>query len=171
MFLILFMTFPLFVQAQRNEAFRESIHTMQVLVNGEWNRTPLLELGSSDVLHISFDDLTHEYRRYRYRVEHCDFNWQPTTGLFPSDFLRGETSDQPIDDYQESLNTSVLYTHYSFTFPNSRVGVTKSGNYPLTTMRKKTFVYSVLVWLKTKWLYRQWRQQRPILIGIKTISR
>ena len=129
MFLILFMTFPLFVQAQRNEAFRESIHTMQVLVNGEWNRTPLLELGSSDVLHISFDDLTHEYRRYRYRVEHCDFNLQPTTGLFPSDFLRGETSDQPIDDYQESLNTSVLYTHYSFTFPNSRVGVTKSGNY------------------------------------------
>ena len=118
MFLILFMTFPLFVQAQRNEAFRESIHTMQVLVNGEWNRTPLLELGSSDVLHISFDDLTHEYRRYRYRVEHCDFNWQPTTSLFPSDFLRGETSDQPIDDYQESLNTSVLYTHYSFTFPN-----------------------------------------------------
>ena len=126
---LLFMLSATWGFAQRNEAYYDGIRTMQILVNGEWNRTPLLELGSSDVLNISFDDLTHEYRRYRYRVEHCDFNWEPTTSLFPSDYLRGETSDQPIDDYQESLNTSVLYTHYSFSFPNSRVGVTKSGNY------------------------------------------
>ena len=118
--------------AQQNEILYDRIHTLQVLVNGKWNQSPFLQLGSSDCLNVSFDDLTHEYHRYRYKVELCDYDWNKNEQLFESDYLRGETCDQPIDDYAKSLNTTVLYTHYGFAFPNQRAGVSKSGNYRLT---------------------------------------
>lgn len=120
------------VHSQQHRLLSENIHTLQVLVNGEWNHTPILGLGTSDYLDISFDDLTHEYHRYRYRVEHCNYDWTPSKGIFPIDYLRGESNDQPLESYNESLNTSVLYMHYSLRFPNARVGVRFSGNYKLT---------------------------------------
>lgn len=126
----LLLTIPVF--SQRHEILTDRIHTLQVLANNQWNRTPVLVLGSDDALRVSFDDLTHEYHRYRYRVEHCNFDWSKSSGLFESNYLRGETADQPIDNHRESVNTTVLYTHYSFSFPNNRVGVTKSGNYKIT---------------------------------------
>lgn len=119
-------------KAQRNEIFSERIKTLQVQPNGEWNQSPIIKLKSGDRLNISFDDLTHEYHRYRYRVEMCNFDWTVNDQLFDSDYLTGETGDLPIDKYEKSLNTSVLYTHYSFSFPNSRMGVALSGNYRIT---------------------------------------
>lgn len=118
--------------AQRHEILNDNIHTLQVLPNGQWNRSPVIALGTDDYLDISFDDLTHVYHRYRYRLEHCNFDWTKTEGLFEADYVNGEGADLPIDQYQESLNTTVLYTHYEFQFPNSRANVTKSGNYRIT---------------------------------------
>lgn len=128
----LFLLITSYLFAQRNEIKLDRIHTLQVLVNGKWNHSPLLSLGSADYLNVSFDDLTHEYHRYRYKVELCNFDWKKNEQLFESDYLRGETSDQPIDKYEKSINTTVLYTHYSFIFPNNRIGITKSGNYRIT---------------------------------------
>lgn len=130
--LLVFLMINVSLSAQRNEIKLDRIHTLQVLVNGKWNQSPLMLLGSDDYINVSFDDLTHEYHRYRYKVEMCNFDWQKNDQLFESDYLRGETNDQPIDKYEKSINTTVLYTHYSFTFPNARVGVTKSGNYRIT---------------------------------------
>lgn len=118
--------------AQRNEILNENIHTLQVLPNGQWNTAPVIALGTSDYIDVSFDDLTHVYHRYRYRIEHCNFDWTKTEGLFEADYVNGEGADLPIDNYHESLNTTVLYTHYDFRFPNSRSHVTKSGNYRIT---------------------------------------
>ena len=37
----------------------------------------------------------------------------------------------PIEDYENSLNTTVLYTHYRLIIPNERCRVKMSGNYRL----------------------------------------
>ena len=118
--------------AQRHEIKTDRIRTLQVHINGEWNKSPILHLGTNDYLTISFDDLTHEYCRYRYKIEPCNFDWTLNEGIFDSDYLKGETGDQPIETYEKSLNTTVLYTHYAFRFPNARTGVKLSGNYRLT---------------------------------------
>lgn len=116
-------------RAQRHEVLTDHVRTLRVVVGDQWNASPLLHLGGGDRMEISFDDLTHEYRRYRYRVEACNFDWTTNEGLFESDYLRGETGEQTIETFRKSLNTNMLYTHYTFTFPNERVGISLSGNY------------------------------------------
>ena len=55
--------------AQRHEILSPRIATLQVVVNDNWQSLPVMKLHSSDRLHIDFDDLTHEYSRYAYRLE------------------------------------------------------------------------------------------------------
>lgn len=92
---------------------------------------PLLELSAHDHLNISFDLMGHEYRRLRYRVEPMTWDWKPNDRLLTSEFLRRGIGDEPIDDFEESINTTVLYTHYRFRFPNEQTALALSGNYRL----------------------------------------
>lgn len=54
-------------------------------------------------------------------------------GLFESDWLVG-FNDNPIENYQNSINTTVMYTHYWLTIPNDRCRLKMSGNYRLTVI-------------------------------------
>ena len=76
--------------------------------------------------------MSHEYRRFTYKVEHVDADFKPEEGLFESDYVQAVGEDEVITDYAQSMNTSVLYTHYSFTLPNAQVRPLLSGNYRLT---------------------------------------
>lgn len=125
------LVLPLCALAQRREILNSNIKTLCVERNGKWNSVPYIELNSPDKLYISFDDLTHEYRRYRYRIEPMTWDWKPNERLLTSEFLQRGIGDDPINDYQESVNTTVLYTHYSFIFPNSETRLALSGNYRL----------------------------------------
>lgn len=117
--------------AQSNEILKEGIYTLSVRRNGEWNSIPYLNLGTRDKLLISFDDLTHEYHRYRYRVEPMTWDWKVNERLLSSEFLSRGIGDESIDDYEESINTTVDYTHYNFTFPDANTAIRLSGNYRL----------------------------------------
>lgn len=108
-----------------------NIKTLQVVVNQQWTKTPVMKLGSSDVLHVGFDELSHTYHRFAIHLEHCEPDWTPTEGLFESDWLEG-FNDAPIEDYENSLNTTVLYTHYQLTIPNDQQRLKMSGNYRLS---------------------------------------
>lgn len=114
-----------------NKIFSPSVKTLQAVVNDDWLSPPVMTLGSDDVLNIGFDELSHNYHRYIYKVEHCEDDWSVSDGLFESDFLEG-FNDNPIEDYQNSLNTTVLYTHYSLQIPNERCRLRMSGNYRLS---------------------------------------
>ncbi len=103
---------------------------LQVVLNDDFEALPVLQLGSRDVLTIGFDQLSHEYHRYTYRIEPCNPDWTPTGGLFESDWLQG-FNGRPIDNYENSLNTTVLYTHYELRFPNGDCRPKMSGNYRL----------------------------------------
>ena len=104
------------------------VKTLQVMVNQNWLAPAVMRLGTDDVLSIGFDELSHDYHQYRYRVEHCEADWSPSTSLFESDWLEGFNGN-PIDDYDTSVNTTVAYTHYWFQIPNDRMRLRLSGNY------------------------------------------
>lgn len=124
LFFYLFTFLPLF--SQRNEIFNGRILSLTVLADDDWESLPVVELGGS--VDIAFDDMTHEYHRYAYKIEPCNADWTVNNELFDSDFIRDFSSDNIIDDVQESLLTTKNYTHYKFTVS----GIRLSGNYKVT---------------------------------------
>jgi len=119
--------------AQRHEILNSRIATLQVVAGDDWLSPPVTQLGG-DAINISFDDLTHDYHRYTYKVEHCEADWSVSEELFESDYIDGFTEGNLIDDTEESLNTNMLYTHYRLTLPNEHCRLKMSGNYRVTVM-------------------------------------
>lgn len=132
LFLLLIQT--MVMSAQRNEVYNNRIASLQVIAGNRWTALPIVQLGGSEPICIDFDDLTHEYHRYTYKIEHCEADWTVSEDLFVSDYLQGFGEGNTIDDAQESINTNVLYTHYSLRIPNERCRIKMSGNYKLTVM-------------------------------------
>lgn len=126
---LLTSTAPLF--SARNVIYSPSVRTLQAVVNQNWLSPPVMQLRSGDVLNVSFDELSHDYQRFTYHIAHCEADWSISQDLFESDYLVG-FNDNPIEDYQKSINTTVLYTHYSLCIPNDKCKLKISGNYLLT---------------------------------------
>ncbi len=122
------------LQAQpgRTTIFKPSIHTIQLKVDNNAENFPAIALGSNETLQLSFDDLTHEYVRYTYKIEHCDYEGNPSDELFDNDYLYSVADEEVIDNYQPSTNTTVLYNHYALSIPNAHMRPLLSGNYRLT---------------------------------------
>lgn len=125
---LLLLFVPLLAIA-RSKVYNNNVKTLTVVVNNEWTAPAIMSLHG-DVLNVSFDELSHDYHRYIYRLEHCEFDWSPSEDIFESDWLEGFNGN-PIDDYETSLNTTVLYTHYRLQIPNDRCRLRLSGNYRL----------------------------------------
>lgn len=121
--------------AQRNEIYDRGIASLQVVAGQQWLSLPIVRLGShspEERINISFDDLTHTYHRYVYKIEHCEADWTVSDQLFSSDYIEGFQDGNTIDDVTESINTNTLYTHYSLQIPNDECALKISGNYKLT---------------------------------------
>ncbi len=123
---IAFLLLSLHVVAQQTRSLSERIRTVQVIVNDDPLLPPVAKLG--DRVEIGFDELSHEYIRFIYKVEFCNADWSPATEIFESDYMEG-FNGLPIEDYETSFNTTVLYTHYRFAFPNEDVRLLLPGNY------------------------------------------
>ena len=115
----------------KHQILAPNVKSLQVILNDDFTALPVLTMETDDVLSISFDELSHNYHRFIYRLEPCNPDWTPTEGLFDSDWLEG-FNDQPIDNWENSMNTTFDYTHYSLTLPNSEVSLKLSGNYRLS---------------------------------------
>ena len=111
--LALLVTFA--VNAQHSRSLSPSIRTTQMVLNGEWGTLPVMQLGSDDVLLFSFDEMSHVYHRYTWRIVHCNADWEPSDVL-EIDYLDG-FNDTVIEEWENSVNTNLLYTHYEFTIP------------------------------------------------------
>lgn len=127
--LVLLWLLPLAAQAE-SHINQPNIKTLVTMVNQNWLNAPVMRLQSDDVLTVEFDELSHDYHRYVYRLEHCEADWTPSEELFESDWLTG-FNDNPIEEYAHSVNTIVPYTHYQLQLPNDRCQLTMSGNYRL----------------------------------------
>lgn len=123
----LFFLFASFVQAQFMNSLSSRIRSLGMVLNDNAMDPPVMHLGSDDVLSFSFDEMSHEYRRFTYKITHCNYRWEQSD-LFEIDYLDG-FNEMPIEDWENSENTTVLYTNYSFTIPNENVALKLSGNY------------------------------------------
>ena len=66
----LFYGLSLTAQPGKTTYLDPSLHTLRMRVDGDAERMPIIQLNSGEQLEVSFDELTHEYRRYTYRIEH-----------------------------------------------------------------------------------------------------
>lgn len=128
--IILALTFA-FAATARTKILDPTVKTLQAMVDGNWMSPLVMTLGGDNVMTIGFDQLSHDYHRYTYSIEHCEYDWTPSTEIFESDYLLG-LNDNPIDNYERSVNTNILYTHYSLDIPNDRCRLKMSGNYRLS---------------------------------------
>ena len=49
--------------AARSVVYDPQVKTLQVVVNQDWLSPAVMKLGNGDVLHVSFDELSHTYHR------------------------------------------------------------------------------------------------------------
>lgn len=116
--------------AAKSRIYSPQIKSLQAVVNQDWLSLPVMRLASGDHLHIEFDELSHNYHSYTYRIERCEADWSVSQEVFESDWLEGFNGN-PIEDVEHSINTTVPYTHYQLTLPNDRCQLKMSGNYRL----------------------------------------
>lgn len=129
LFLIMLVTGINAQQPFRTKIFNSNIKTLQIGLAGAKFSLPILELNGSDLLQISFDEMSHGNHSYSYKVIHCNADWTPS-GLNSTEYLSGYTTAN-ITNYQQSLNTTYLYTHYVFQLPNNDMSFKISGNYAI----------------------------------------
>jgi len=113
-----------------NKSYRESIKTVQ-LIHFSQNKmvstdNPVIELGSSDRLLLTFDDISEEQQQYQAKIIHLDKDWKQKSNLQSMDYLE-EYNQYPIREYEFSFDTKMGYIHYEFQLPR----VSLSGNYLL----------------------------------------
>jgi hypothetical protein len=128
LFLTLIISLTLTAQTPyRTKIFQSDIKTLQIGVVGVKLGLPVMELNGTNVMQVSFDQMSREAHSYGYKVIHCNADWNPSD-LNSGEYLSGFTTSN-ITDYTTSLNTTYLYTHYSFLLPNNDLGFKISGNY------------------------------------------
>ncbi len=131
-FLLLFSLFVVIgCYAQNHKIYSPDIASLTVMAGSDWRSLPITTLGGKPI-NIAFDELSHDYHRYTYSIEHCEADWSTSDDLFTTDYIDGFFSDNTINRYAESDGTYQLYTHYMLSIPNSNCRLTMSGNYRLT---------------------------------------
>jgi hypothetical protein len=120
-----------------NRIYDPQIKSLQAVVNNNWTSLPVMRLYSNDVLNISFDELSHDYHRYVYKITKCEADWKVSEDVFESDYLEGFNGNT-IDEFEHSTNTIIPYTHYRLQIPNDKCRLKMSGNYVLEVTDEDT---------------------------------
>jgi len=113
-----------------NITYDPGIKTVQLYKQGFELSSPIFQLNSTEKLALDFDDLDMQSKAYKYTIRHCEADWSTSSELRPSEYISGYTEEN-INDFQYSINTTVRYVHYSSNFPSNNMAPKISGNYLL----------------------------------------
>ena len=125
--LLLLLSIPSVSDAQTARSMSMSVRSPRMELNGEWDAPAVMTLGGDDRVVFSFDEMSHTYHRYLCRITHRNADWS-RSDMLEIDYLEG-FNDMPIEDWENSVNTTQLYTRYEFSLPNENVSLKLSGNY------------------------------------------
>ncbi len=125
-----------------------NIKTVSFVQSNE-NVVPIFKLG--DGFQFQFDDLFGNEANYYFEIVHCDYNWNPTD-IPKTEYMKG-FDGQRIIQYENSINTLQIYSHYILPIPNQFMQLRISGNYILkildesreVILSRKFIVYEDLV--------------------------
>ena len=123
---MIFIVTSAIAQSEVEVAPPYNIKTVSFLQNNQ-NVVPLFELRAGFL--FQFDDLFGNEANYYYEIVHCDYNWVPTN-IPKQEYLKG-FDGQRIQEYQNSLNTLQIYSHYKLPIPNQFTQLLLSVNYVL----------------------------------------
>lgn len=97
--------------------------------NTAFGQLPIVNLGAA--LTVSFDDIYGDEADYYYKITHHNADWT-LSNLAQAEYMKGMDNVR-IVDYENSVATLQLYTHYTLRIPNNNTqALTKSGNYMLS---------------------------------------
>ena len=114
----------------RTVSHTSDIRSLQVYHGLGWDRSPVLEMEDGEVsaqVLITFDEMSHDFHRYAYRIVHCNADWTPS-GMMEMEYLEG-FPENDVPEGECSRATARNYTHYEFCVPNDDVRLKLSGNY------------------------------------------
>ena len=145
---MLFVATSTLAQTQTEIIPPYNIKTISFIQSNE-NVVPIFKLG--DGFQFQFDDLFGNEANYYFEIVHCDYNWIPTD-IPKTDYMKG-FDGQRIQEYENSVNTLQMYSHYKLPIPNQYMQLRISGNYILKILNesrdvilsRKFIVYEDLV--------------------------
>ena len=115
-----------------------NIKTVSFVQSNE-NVVPIFKLG--DGFQFQFDDLYGNEANYYFEITHCDYDWNPTD-IPKTEYMTG-FDGQRIQEYENSINTLQIYSHYKLPIPNQYMQLRISGNYILKILdESKDVVFS-----------------------------
>lgn len=88
---------------------------------------PVIRLGTEDRLRLNFDILEESNRYLRYRLIHCNSDWEPSR-LLEQEVIEG-FNETEISDYATSSNTFIHFVNYNLEIPSEGAMPIASGNY------------------------------------------
>lgn len=116
--------------AQIQRIYDGNVKTLTVVVDDDPTLPPILSLRKRHTLSIEWDEMSHDYQRYVYHLQHCNADWEPSDEIFESDYMTG-LNNQLVEEYEKSFNTTQIYTHYRLRLPSQQLRPLISGNYCL----------------------------------------
>lgn len=116
-----------------NHIYEETIQTVLLYQKSTNYPVPVINVGVSEALELSFDELGTQNDYYQFTLVHCDAFWNPSR-LQPLEYLQGNTFDN-INTFSYSTNTYQKYVHYKVNVPSANLRPKFSGNYLLKVYR------------------------------------
>jgi len=111
-----------------DQAYEPQIKTVQLYAAGNPLNPAVTNLAQQN-LTLEFDDLRNQNDTYYAKILHCNYNWTES-GLQDLDYMT-TYNEFPINTYEYSVDTHILYIHYKFAVPPVRI----PGNYVLVVYR------------------------------------
>jgi hypothetical protein len=130
---LLLLNVTTYAQVQAEVPPPYNIKTVSFIQNGE-NAYPYFRLGEG--FQLVFDDLFGNEANYYYSLQHCNYDWTPSSQLTVNDYIQG-FDNQRIQNYNNSFNTLQIYSRYVLTLPNKfTTRILLTGNYILNILNE-----------------------------------
>jgi len=128
---------PLFVlifinaisQTQPDLTYFPSIKSIKLFQQNNQESLPIINLNSSDLLELHFDDLDGYVKTFYYTYQLCNADWSEAD-INQFDYIKGFTQNRIFQSRPSSITLS-KYVHYQTILPEKNCIPTKSGNYLL----------------------------------------
>lgn len=129
--ILLFFSFNIsFAQNVASDGiYMSNIKTVQLYQQNNQQSLPILNLGSSDIVELHFDDLDGYVKNYFYTFQLCNEDWEEVN-LSQFDYIKGFTQSR-LSQYRVASIALTKYVHYQALLPDRGSVPTKSGNYLL----------------------------------------
>ncbi|PVX52620.1 uncharacterized protein DUF5103 [Balneicella halophila] len=149
LFIIILNTSILNGQVLDDKLYKEDIRSIQFSPQGYDLGYPILHSENSSSLQLTFDLMGDSQPALAYRLIHCDVNWEKSK-IQSNDYLVNSFNEFYIENYELSLASQQLYTHYTAIIEKEQLKL--SGNYIIQIFPEDN---PEIPWLQLRFVYAE----------------